>query len=578
MFVLGSGAGSALFKGMVVALGMPPRQQGRKWKREHSFRLWHQAEVVKLAPESSTFNLLGREVKAVKDHLRHLRDDHHRCAVHMRNFFARYKGVDPTPRPLPSQNHVSRQPCEDDLNEEQLHALELAMRGCSIFLTGGAGTGKSFALMVIVAALRRLHGASAVGVAASTGIAADAVDGDTLHSWLGLHIGKPRAEPSDAVCERLGKKLRVLVIDEISMLDQEMMELLDAYAKAARGEPGSARRGLAFGGLQLILVGDFFQLPSVGGRPAFLSPAWQAAGVVTCHLTVKVRQLADPLFAAALDQVRMGNCATEEIELIEGECAISAEHPLPMDGTEPTELFCRRLETKAKNSENLAALPGVKHSFVAADTIVGLPEDHLLGQKREAALAEEMEERSPFQLDLKINAPVLCTRNWTVELDGGEDGGKRVVKLRNGSRGMVVDFVADLCVGGSKQGAVPTIGDQPEHDEERALPLVRFETKRHGVVYVFVAPCRTTVGTVETGRLVREQLPLVLAWAVTVHKSQGMTLDRAIVDLTRAFATGQAYVALSRVRSRTGLWLRGSLSPAAVRADRRVIEFYEKSA
>jgi hypothetical protein len=236
------------------------------------------------------------------------------------------------------------------------------------------------------------------------------------------------------------------------------------------------------------------------------------------------------------------------------------------------------VEAKAKNTEKLAALPSDVHSFLASDTVAGLPEgDPEAADKRMAALAEEMEERSQSQLDLKIDAPVLCTRNWTVELDGGDDGSKRVVKLRNGSRGKVVDFVADLRVGGSEPGAVPTIGDVPERDEERALPLVRFETKKHGPVYVFVAPCKTTVGTVETGRMVREQLPLVLAWAVTVHKSQGMTLDSAIVDLTRAFATGQAYVALSRVRSRTGLWLRGSLSPASVRADRRVIEFYENS-
>ena len=455
-----------------------------------------------------------------------------------------------------------------------LNALELAVQGTNLFITGGAGTGKSFTLMVIVDALKRLYGAASVGTAASTGIAADAIDGDTVHSLLGLHLGEPREEPSEAARARL-TALKVLIIDEISMLDEELMDTLCRFAKAARGQPGSARRGLPLGGLQLIVCGDFYQLPSVGGRPAFLSSAWRAANILTVHLVTKVRQLADPLFAAALDLIRVGRCETEEIELIEGECAITDEHPLPTDGAEPTELFCRRVEVNTKNAEKLAALPSKVHSFLATDAVTGLPEgDAAAAEARWAALDEEMKERMPSQLDLKIDAPVLCTRNWTVEVD--VRGIKRTVKLRNGSRGTVVDFFSGLCVGGSKPGTVPTLGDMAQYEEERALPLVKFVTKTYGAVYVFVAPCKTTVGTVETGRLVREQLPLVLAWAVTVHKSQGMTLDRAIVDVTRAFTTGQVYVALSRVRSRAGLWLRGSLSPGAVRADRRVTEFYEK--
>ena len=551
-----------------------PPQQGKRWKREHTYRIWHQAEVLKLWPDSSSFALLGREVKSVKEHLRHLRDDRHRVAVHMRKFFARYKGVDPTPRPQASQSAVPHTACEQDLNDEQLNALELAVQGTNLFITGGAGTGKSFTLMVIVDALKRLHGAASVGTAASTGIAADAIDGDTVHSLLGLHLGEPREEPSEAARARL-TALKVLIIDEISMLDEELMDTLTRFAKAARGQPGSARRGLPLGGLQLIVCGDFYQLPSVGGRPAFLSSAWRAANILTVHLVTKVRQLADPLFAAALDLIRVGRCETEEIELIEGECAITDEHPLPTDGAEPTELFCRRVEVNTKNAEKLAALPSKMHSFLATDAVTGLPEgDAAAAEARWAALDEEMKERMPSQLDLKIDAPVLCTRNWTVEVD--VRGIKRTVKLRNGSRGTVVDFFSGLSVGGSKPGTVPTLGDTAQYEEERALPLVKFFTKTYGAVYVFVAPCKTTVGTVETGRLVREQLPLVLAWAVTVHKSQGMTLDRAIVDLTRAFTTGQVYVALSRVRSRAGLWLRGSLSPGAVRADRRVTEFYEK--
>ena len=155
---------------------------------------------------------------------------------------------------------------DQDLNDEQLNALELAVQGTNLFITGGAGTGKSFTLMVIVDALKRLYGAASVGTAASTGIAADAIDGDTVHSLLGLHLGEPREEPSEAARARL-TALKVLIIDEISMLDEELMDTLCRFAKAARGQPGSARRGLPLGGLQLIVCGDFYQLPSVGGRP-----------------------------------------------------------------------------------------------------------------------------------------------------------------------------------------------------------------------------------------------------------------------------------------------------------------------
>ena len=430
--------------------------------------------------------------------------------------------------------------------------------GENIFLTGPAGTGKSFLFSYIKQELLRAHPeANGVAVTAPTGVAAVNVGGQTIHSWAGVGLGRGSTESliarvgkSDKASRRW-KSAKVLLIDEISMLDSNLFDVL--------AEIGAAVRGVSspFGGLQLIVCGDFYQLPPVGLNPgqgksfAFDSLAWRLARIVTVTLTEVIRQKSDLRFIPILNEIREGELSAATVDALAA-CHVSRKKR-PTDGILPTRLYCKNCDVDKENAARLAGLAAPPIVFDASQTDV-YGGGAASNARARQTVCDDLEKKVPQCITLKLGAQVVLLRN----LD-------QRAQLVNGSRGVVARF--ERSEGGEKAsggyGAVECKGVM--------LPVVRFDCgveKRIGLYEVWV-------GRGALGSLTRRQLPLKLAWALTVHKSQGMSLSRVEVNVGDAFDFGQVYVALSRAESRVGLWLSGpQIASRVVKAHPLVKAFY----
>ncbi|MBI4130665.1 AAA family ATPase, partial [Candidatus Roizmanbacteria bacterium] len=383
----------------------------------------------------------------------------------------------------------------------QNQALSIVKTGANVFLTGEPGSGKTHTVNQYIHYLRE-HGI-AVAVTASTGIAATHLGGMTIHSWSGIGIRKEISERDLAALHGITRlvsrvqKTSVLVIDEISMLEARVLSVVDRALRALR------ENNNPFGGIQVVFVGDFFQLPPVSGKDeqaqfAFESPAWTEANPVVCYLKEQHRQ-EDVRFTSLLTAVRSGTNSSEDYSrLLTRKVSVNFEGAM-------TRLYSHNADVDRVNAVKLQALPGDEQVFYMASQ----------GNK---ALVEQLKKGclSPEKLTLKKGAHVMFTKN------NYEEG------FVNGTLGEVVGFEDELPVVMTKQG------------------------RKIGVV-----PMEWSIE--ENGRVLASitQIPLRLAWAITVHKSQGMTLDSAIIDLSAAFEYGQGYVALSRVRTLSGLFLLG---------------------
>lgn len=411
---------------------------------------------------------------------------------------------------------------------DQALAREAILAGQSILLTGAAGTGKS-------TLLNQVKNDRRMSVTASTGIAALNVGGGTLHSWAGLGLGESSAK---SIVKRLTANrpkahdniinCSTLVIDEISMINARLLTLLDKVLRGVR------RNDAPFGGIQMLFVGDFLQLPPVVKgddneaenllRFAFHSPSWLAAGIKTHLLTTVVRQ-ADPVFAGMLNEIREGIVTEKTIEILNAR--ISAPDADPE--IKPVILSSLNKRVDAYNDAKLAKIEGEPKLFEAADT--GYPEQ--IEKLKQNCIA-------PTILALKPGAQVMLLKNLDVE--GG---------LVNGSLGILKKF--------------DRFGD----------PIVEFNygTNEKRTKEIVVARATWEIKNETMVLATRSQYPLRLAWAMTIHKSQGMTLNKVRVDLSDCFEHGQAYVALSRARTLGGLYLTG-FNPAKVTADPVALNFY----
>lgn len=409
-----------------------------------------------------------------------------------------------------------------NLNADQQAAVAEIEAGTSVFLTGDAGTGKTFTLNHYLEGGRKR-----VAVTASTGIAATHLGGVTVHSWSGFGIGE---EPPEQIARQrwwqfarqpLIVNTDIIVIDEISMLDGRTFAGISKLCQIARKKPQP------FGGLQVVLVGDMGQLAPVDeetkGFP-FETRTWWELGIKTVALRQVMRQK-DALFARVLSQVRDGTLDREGFAVLESR--VKAFDP---DKRAAVRLTTHNALVDRVNIDKLAQLPGKAVQLKA----------HEHGEAKHINTLDK-NCLSPRFLDLKPQARVMFTKN------------NMAAGYCNGTLGTVekVDKeVVTVRIDGTKE----------------AIQVERAEWKIKG------PPVDKRTGELSVIAR-RAQFPLRLAWAITVHKSQGMTLDTVSVDLKNCFAAGQAYVALSRARSLEGLNIEAWGGAASIKAHPVVADF-----
>jgi ATP-dependent exoDNAse (exonuclease V) alpha subunit len=404
----------------------------------------------------------------------------------------------------------------------QKQALELLKTGRNVFVTGPAGSGKTYLINSYIKYLKEND--VEVGITASTGIAATHMGGVTIHSWAGIGISAYLDESDiqgmldKPYLSKRFEKVKVLIIDEVSMLHHFRLDLVDQVLRNAKGNND------AFGGVQVILCGDFFQLPPVSrfGEPEshfiYHSDAWRSAGFTICYLEEQFRQ-SDDIVISILNEIRSGSVSEKSKKLLHSR--IKAE----IDITNPTKLFTHNGDVDHINFKELEELKSSEEI------------EHEMESKGQTFIVETLKKSCLAQptLKLKVGARVMCVKN------NFEDG------YVNGTLGTVVSC------------------------KKNSDPVIRLTNSK------LITIKRASWKIEEEGNVKAEilQYPLRLAWAITVHKSQGMSLDAVEVDLSKSFEPGMGYVALSRVKSLSGLTILG-INDMALKVNEEVLEFDEK--
>lgn len=402
------------------------------------------------------------------------------------------------------------------MNQEK--TLKYLQAGRNVFLTGPAGSGKTYVLTKFIDWLREQG--KTVAITASTGIAATHLGGTTIHSWAGIGIKDFLNDYDlDALTQKqyLHKRFRttdVLIIDEVSMLHSFRLDMIDTVLRTILQVP------LPFGGIQVVLAGDFFQLPPINRDStdthfAFEARVWPQMNIATCYLETVYRQSDDDPLLQVLQEIRQGKVSEESAALLQERINVQ-----PPDHVTPTRLYTHNIDVDALNKKELAQL----------STPIEIFEMTSSGKKADVDTLKKYC-LAPERLELKVGAQVMFVKN---NFSQG---------YVNGTLGTVIDFDAGQPVVQTAKGREVTV------DRDSWM------MEQNGVLKAEI-----------------RQFPLRLAWAITVHKSQGMTLDVVDVDLSKAFAAGMGYVALSRVKTLNGLHIRG-INRQALAVDPTVQQF-----
>jgi ATP-dependent DNA helicase PIF1 len=428
----------------------------------------------------------------------------------------------------------STPPLKDSLNDEQLDALNKILDGQSIFLTGPGGSGKSYLLEALQQEFKRLG--KSLAITALTGCAALLLGpkAKTLHSWASIGLGKDSIDKTiNNIIIRKKRKNWVntdcLVIDEVSMMTPQLLEMLDVIGKRLRNRPD-----LPMGGLQVVLVGDFYQLPPIyHGKCyfAFQSPVWNEIISATVCLKQIYRQ-SDEIFQKILGEARVGELSEISVETLKTRMNISWKQ----QAIRPTLLFTRNEDVDSINKRYYDKLTGDEVVYRVGE--VG--GNKTLDQYFKGKVAEKKPVQEKQTNDMPYD-PVVCLKVGAQVMLTVNSPEKRLV---NGSRGVVTEI-------NTKGAKVQFVG------RDHSIFIERHTWKTED----------TTGGP--------EQIPLRLAYALTIHKAQGASLDSALIDIgPSTFEYGQAYVALSRVRSLEALFVH-DFDPKAFKVHPAVKAFYD---
>ncbi|ELA08148.1 ATPase AAA [Moraxella macacae 0408225] len=457
---------------------------------------------------------------------------------------------------------------------KQSTALDILKTGKNVFLTGSAGAGKTYTINQYLHYLRARG--VAVAVTASTGIASTHMNGMTIHSWAGIGIlyelttkDLLRIKSRPQLVDRI-QRTQVLVIDEISMLHLKQFDMINQVLRLIK------ENEQPFGGVQLLVAGDFFQLPPIGNpsesnrdKFAFMSQSWLDADFQVCYLSEQHRQVvaenqADNNRYFGLDlndilnQIRRQQFSENTMLALQA----TKNHTLNQSRTR---LYTHNINVQNINEQELAKLNTKSHLYVS----YGEGDEKLLESLKKSV-------RNTPELTLKIGAKVMFIKN------------NADLNVSNGTMGIIVDFQPIVEKDHDDEDDAtqdtttkdPTTKDtktqEKDDDQNKQLfPVVQLNDGRQVVAVYDVWKVENEDGEILAAYY---HIPLTLAWAITIHKSQGMTLDSAEINLSRTFEKGQGYVALSRLKQLSSLQLLGinelslQLDPLARGADKRFIE------
>jgi ATP-dependent DNA helicase PIF1 len=438
-----------------------------------------------------------------------------------------------------------------ELSREQQIAFNKYVKGDNIFITGPGGSGKSALIREIYKhALSRWKG---IHVTALTGCASILLNckAKTLHSWAGIGLGKGTTESyilkirKNKFLKAIWKQTDILVIDEVSMLSLKLFDMLNDIGKAIRVNPRP------FGGIQLIFSGDFYQLPPVGDKDdidtqrfCFESDNWNTVFHNNNQIELKkIFRQTDEIYSTILNQIREGKIKKRSNDLLLQYVGRELDKNLV---AEPTKLFPTKNKVEQINVNRMSALQTEEKEFkirYVKDLEMCLSEKEIRRQFSEQDIQLELDFLSgnlmcEKEMKLKIGAQVMCIIN--IKSDQGD------ILICNGSQGIIIDFC-------------PTSG----------CPKVKYNNGVEMIMmrHIWLSDKIPGIGV--------SQIPLILSWALTIHKSQGATLDAAEIDVgSGIFECGQTYVALSRVKSLNGLYLT-SFDAKRIRINKKVKEYYE---